>query len=104
MEETSGIVVDCSGEMTLARAEEIRESLLGALLANRPVVVTCAATVEADVSFIQLLIAARASAARRGVSFTLAQPVGGPLRAALRRGGFVSEMPLPNDDFWNGGD
>lgn len=96
------IKVDCSGEIGLARAEEIHTALSTALADGRPIQLDCSAITLADFSFIQLVIAARSSALRRGVPFTLKRPVGEPLLSALQRGGFLAQTPLSTNQFWLG--
>lgn len=95
--------VDCSGDMTVNRIEEIHRRLSAGLGAGGPLAVDCRAVAEADISFIQLLIAARASALRRGTAFTLMQPLAEPLRSALERGGFAAGTGASDADFWTGG-
>jgi anti-anti-sigma regulatory factor len=104
MEDEARVVIKCAGEMSIARAEEIREDLWAALRADRPIAVDCSAVTGIDVSFVQLLMAARISAKRRGISFRLSKPISETLVTALLRGGFVAAVPLPNEDFWNGGE
>ena len=95
--------IDCSGDMTVNRIEEIYDRLRAGLNAGGPVAVDCRAAAEADVSFIQLLIAARVSAQRRGMALRLMQPLAEPLRSALERGGFTAGTGAPDADFWTGG-
>lgn len=98
------ICIEWVGEMVLARAEEVRDQLLTALTEGQPVQLDCSKITEADISFIQLLLAARSSAIRRSVPFSLKLPLSHPLQVALRRGGFLSAQPLPSDDLWTFGD
>lgn len=95
--------IDCSGDMTINRIEEIHGRLCAGLSAGGSMAVDCRAVAEADVSFIQLLIATRASALRRGTVFTLMQPLAEPLRSALERGGFTAGTGASDADFWTGG-
>ncbi|PKU25000.1 STAS domain-containing protein [Telmatospirillum siberiense] len=95
--------VDISGDVSFVCSADIHDRLCKALTNGRPVVVDCAGAVNIDLSFIQLLLAARLSAMRRGLPFALKRPVGEALLSALRRDGFLSETPLPNDAFWTGG-
>jgi anti-anti-sigma regulatory factor len=53
------------------------------------VLIDCAGADEVDVSFIQLLIAARRAAQRNGKQLRLAAPPEGALQAALTRAGFI---------------
>jgi len=62
------------------------------------------ALVEADLSFVQLLHAARAHLATEGKSIRLARPAGPAVTALLERAGFLAD-PAPADiDFWFHGD
>jgi|SRR5690348_9466080 len=91
------------GSLTLAKAEAIRAALAAALDAGAPIAIDCGGATDVDVSFIQLVLAARRSAAQRGASFALATPAAGPLRAALERGGFLtatSQDGASDSDFW----
>jgi len=96
-------IIAWGGEISVAQAEEVHDRFRAALADGRPIVVDCSAIEDVDISFIQLLIAARTSARRRGVPFRLTQPVGEPFLAVLRCCGFLLEAPLPQDDFWTGG-
>lgn len=60
--------------------------------------------VEADLSFLQLLHAARAHLAAQGKSIRLARPAGPAVASLLARAGFLAD-PAPADvDFWFHGD
>lgn len=82
-------VVALSGDLTISRSEELRESLLAGFSAGTAVHVDCSAALSADVSFLQLIVAARASAVRRGVDLTVAAPPDGPVAAAARAAGMA---------------
>ena len=64
--------------------------------------IDCRGATEVDVSLIQLILAARASARQAGRSLTLAQPADGKLREALQRGGFIAAADQTTADqaFW----
>ncbi len=102
-DEDSAFMIECSGDMTINGIDEIHDRVNAGLRTAASVMVDCRAVAETDVGFIQLLIAARASAARRGVALRLAQPLAEPLREALERGGFTAGTGSPNADFWTGG-
>jgi ABC-type transporter Mla MlaB component len=94
-----------SNELTIQNAEEIRLKLSTAVADNAIVRVDCSEATEVDLSFIQLLIAARKTASAAGREFGLAAPADGPLLDALKRGGVVADGPgsasFPADDFWS---
>ena len=96
-------VIACDGEITVASADELHDRLCRALTDGRPIEVDLSEASVVDVSIVQLLIAARASAERRGVVLTLRKPAGLALLETLRRGGFLSDPPSPDNDFWIGG-
>jgi len=90
------VTVACSGELCLPRAEEFRDTLLAALDRAQPVVLDLSQTTETDLSTIQLILAARLSAERRGLSLRLTSPAGGPLAATLLAAGLTAS-PLSTD-------
>jgi anti-anti-sigma regulatory factor len=92
------------GPVTLQAVEAIHAQFLA--LENRPaIVIDCSAATEVDVSLVQLILAARASAQRAGRSVTLAKPAGGALLQTLERGGFLSaehDDARDHHGFWLG--
>ena len=77
------------GALTIRTAETTYTKLLE--VAERPVVeLDCGGATEVDLSFVQLVLAARASARRRQQVLRLAQPPEGPLYETLQRGGFLA--------------
>ncbi|MDR3438050.1 STAS domain-containing protein [Telmatospirillum sp.] len=101
-ENNTHLIVDCGGENLLASAEALHDKFCAAMVDGRPIQVDCSNVTAVDISFIQVLIAARVSAAGRNLSFSLKKPVADVLLTALQRGGFVGEPPLPSDGFWIG--
>ncbi len=55
---------------------------------------------EADLAFIQLIIAARRSAQASGLSLTLSHPAPDPILQTLERGGFIGPEPDDRRHFW----
>lgn len=95
---TTRTVVALSGDLTISRSEELRESLLAGFSIGTAVHVDCSAALSADVSFLQLIVAARASAARRGVGLTVAAPPDGPVAAAARAVGMAPLESSPGKE------
>jgi ABC-type transporter Mla MlaB component len=96
-------IVRWEGSLTLPRVEAARAALATALKQANAVEVDCANATDVDVSFIQLLLAARRSSIDRGKSFELAAPAAGPLLNALERGGFLTageNSSTADRDFW----
>jgi hypothetical protein len=55
---------------------------------------------EADLAFIQLIIAAQRSAQVLGLSLTLSRPAPEPVMQTLERGGFIGAAPDDRRQFW----
>jgi anti-anti-sigma regulatory factor len=70
-------VIRCEGFLTLAAAPKIREEILAAIEANSQVVADVSNATDADLSFIQILIAAKRTASARGKSFLISAPENG---------------------------
>ena len=92
-----------SGAATVRTVETLRSALLAAMREHAAVELDCSGIDEVDVSFIQLLLAARRSAASRGQALALAHPASGALHDALTRGGFLVALDgaaSGDADFW----
>ncbi len=84
---------DCSVKSAQAVAAQLREALPG----RKRIAVATADVTAADLTTIQLLLAARASAAANGCAFAMAAPIAAPLRDVLQASGLSG----PGDsDFW----
>ncbi len=93
-----------SGDVTVRECESIRNQLSVALESGVSLVLDCAAITRVDLTFIQLLLAARKSAAAAGVALTLRHPTAGVLAEALARAGIPAPDADPSDPdhlFWN---
>lgn len=90
--------------MTLIEVEDVRDRLRDSLGSAGRVEVDCSEVGETSICFIQLLLAARTSAAGRGVGLHLRQPLSASMRDALERGGFIglSGPARKADEFWIG--
>jgi anti-anti-sigma regulatory factor len=64
--------------------------------------IDCGAVDEADLSFIQLLLATRESARCAGRRIRLTAPAGGVLHETLRRGGFLGANGTDPAFWWRG--
>jgi ABC-type transporter Mla MlaB component len=100
MQHSSGPeTVDLSGPRTLRNAEQTRSVLLDALRGPSPVRLDCSAIVEADLSLLQLLLAAKKSAEAAGKDMTLAHPPSAAFLQAASRAGFsTGPDPLSGGD------
>lgn len=95
-------ILALTGSLTVASAEQTRETLIAALRDQPSVVVDCSGADEIDLTFIQCLIAASRTAARAGKSFALAAPADGALKDILVRSGLL-DPSHPTSSFWTSG-
>lgn len=90
------------GAVSVRNIDTARGDLLQALSQNSAIHVDCGTLESADLSFIQLLLAARRSAQSAGKQLLLQPPPAAALHDALRRGGFAQDGS-DSDPFWSGG-
>lgn len=96
-------VIEISGDAGLRAAQDIALSLGKALADHDKVAIATHAVTSADITTIQLLLAARKQAQASGKSLALAKPPIGPLRTLLIETGCLDAagQPLtPDGDFW----
>lgn len=86
------------GPLTVATAEQTRDRLLAALDEPGGVAVDASAATQVDLTFLQCLMAAAATAATRAIPFAMAGQPSGPLEQALARAGLVPD-PARSGDF-----
>jgi multidrug efflux pump subunit AcrA (membrane-fusion protein) len=79
-----------AGEHTVRQARQTHAGILAALRDHTDIRLECSAVTEADLSLIQIILAANSSAAAAGKRFTLHAPPDGTIRDALERGGFAN--------------
>lgn len=97
--------LDLSGMRTLRTASETFALLKGALGQSQHVLIDCDGTTELDLSLIQLLLSARASALASGGKVSLASAPEGKLLETLTRAGMTPTAAIEgSSDFWFQGD
>ena len=84
-------VVRLYGSQTIREAEVTRQALCDALATEQSVALDCDAIEEADLAFLQLILAARKSAKQAGKSLALTAPATGTLLATLDSAGIRPE-------------
>jgi anti-anti-sigma regulatory factor len=82
-------ILALSGPQTIREIAQTHAALLDALRQPRDVVLDCADVTAADLSFIQIILAARRTVGETGRRFALHRPPAGALAHALTRGGFL---------------
>jgi ABC-type transporter Mla MlaB component len=93
-----------SGDAGLRAAQELSERLRQALGHHDRVAIATDAITAADITTIQLLLAARKQAQAAGKSLSLVASPVGVLRDLLIQVGCLDtggQAPSPDDDFWN---
>lgn len=84
-------VVRLSGAQTIREAEGALQTLRDALAAEQSIALDCDGVEEADLAFLQLVLAARKSARHAGKTLGMTAPAAGPLLAALDSAGIRPE-------------
>lgn len=86
-----GTIVKFSGAQTIRDCEQASRTLLQALNDHPALLIDCEDVQEADLSFLQLIIATRLAAQRDGKSVGLTSAARGPLLDTLERAGIRPE-------------
>lgn len=98
-------VLALSGPATIVACHDIHARLLAALDAEGDLTVDCSDITETDLSFVQMLLAARRSAEARRKRLVLASPAEGALLETLARAGLIGpaqDRGGLDDGFWKG--
>lgn len=94
------IQVQTTDFVTVRNVGQFAGDLLTAVQSGDNIDIDMATLTEVDLSFVQLVLAARAHLEHEGAQLRLAQPAGPALVALLDRAGFLGD-PQPADiDFW----
>ena len=80
-----------TGEQTIRTIDTAAERLREHLAAHAEVTLDCSAVDEVDLTFVQMLLAARKSAAAHGRTLRLSPAAAGPLLACLHAAGVLPE-------------
>jgi hypothetical protein len=86
--------------LTVRAITTTREELLKFIDRNGAATIELADNSQIDISFIQMIEAARIYAETAGKRVALAQPATGPLLDVLRRAGFLEGMSAEDAKFW----
>lgn len=83
--------LDLTGELTVRVVAEIHGRVVEAVRSHQAVTALIAADAEVDLTFVQLMEAARRAAAQAGGELTLSVAAEGRLLETLQRGGFLAD-------------
>ena len=89
-----------TGDAGIKSAREVADSLLKAIAAHDRIEVDTQTLSDADLTTVQSLMAARASARAGQKVLTLLAPLGAPLQSVLQRAGFLSPEQ-EHASFWS---
>jgi anti-anti-sigma regulatory factor len=86
--------------LTIKTILSVQELILDFLNNNPAVVLNIDEATQVDLSFVQLVAAARKQAEAKAGRVLLARPASGDLYDVLKRGGFLDEMTPDAAHFW----
>lgn len=87
-------------DLTIRHAAQVKELIATSLGGGADILLAVNPDAATDLSFVQLVTAARRHAESEGGTISLAEPASPKLRDVLRRGGFI-EGAAPDDlKFW----
>lgn len=87
-------------DLTIRHAAPIKQAIADGLRAQPVLKLTLNPDAAADLSFLQLIAAARAHAKMTGGELSLAEAAGPKLRDVLGRAGFIEGAPAEDLKFW----
>jgi hypothetical protein len=86
--------------LTVRAITSAREDMLAFIDTHQAATIALADDVQVDISFIQMIEAARIYAGTAGKRIALSQPASGALLETLRRSGFLEGMSIEDSKFW----
>jgi hypothetical protein len=89
-----------AGDVTISNIGTAHAALAVALSQDGPVLLDIESVEDTDLTFVQLVEAARRKAGETGRDFTLRQPAGGAILEVLQRGGFLDDEQSERAKFW----
>jgi anti-anti-sigma regulatory factor len=92
--------VSLSGAGSIKNIVQYHDVLREGLSAAADLVLDLRGIEDADLAFIQLILAARRSAQEGGLSLTLSHPAPEPILQILERGAFIGPAPDDRRHFW----
>lgn len=100
----SSFVINVPGSVTVRSVAEFGGQLSTAFDSHADVMLDLAALAELDLSFVQLVHAARSHRDNAGGTLRLAGPANEAVAALLGRAGFLTDPDPADVDFWFHGD
>ena len=100
LSEANHNLISFVSDVTVANITQAYDELGAALRQDGAVVVDLDDVTEIDLTFVQLIEAARRKAAETGRDFTLRHPAQGAVLEVLNRGGFLDDATSDRAKFW----
>lgn len=94
------MTVSFEGALSISNIDSAYDELKSAFTINRSVLLDIDAVTEADLTFIQLIEAARLRAREMGGELALQDPAAGAVLEVLQRGGFLDDDTSDRAKFW----
>ena len=92
--------LELSSPLNIKNIMDIHQVVLNSLSNNKETRLALDPESQVDLSFVQLMEAARTFAEQQGKSLALTSPAGGALLDVLRRGGFLDDLSPDAAKFW----
>ncbi|MBX4957866.1 STAS domain-containing protein [Rhizobium lentis] len=92
--------INLPGVLSIRHVSELHSKLNGEFRSKNSISISIAAGAEADLSFIQLIEAARRQAKADGKTFSLSSPASGSVLKVLERAGFIESFDHEDLKFW----
>lgn len=86
--------------LTVRAIGTVRQEMLQLIDNNKSTTIAIATDCQVDISFVQLMEAARIYAGSAGKKIALAEPANGPVLDVLKRSGFLEGMSSDDAKFW----
>ncbi|WP_438752413.1 STAS domain-containing protein [Pararhizobium sp. O133] len=93
-------VVDLPDKLNIKNITHVHDLILSKLTKGRPLSFTLPVNAEVDLSFVQIIEAARIQAKSSGVSLRLSSAASGAVLDVLERGGFREAFSAEDKTFW----
>lgn len=98
--QTASVTQSLPPALTIRNAASVADLLISRFEHDGPIELTISEDAEIDLSFVQLLLSARAKARLEGRIFRLQNPASGSLLSILERGGLLNDAAEDVVEFW----
>jgi hypothetical protein len=100
LDAVKSVAVYFADDVTISNIEAAYADLGAALKQDAPVLIDISGVTETDLTFVQLIEAARLQAAETRLTLALRHPATGAVLEVLQRGGFLDDEGSSRAKFW----